>query len=438
MRRFVLSTLSCTASCMINPAFDPRVDDGSTSTASTSSTTGTSEGDSDTAVESSTTETGAAAVCGNGIPEPGEACDDGDDEDGDGCNRDCVVSGTPVWELIRDAGSSGFDAAHDLTLFPDGGVAVAGTLDSDGLQVAELLRLSADGSELWTHRYSYDETAGTSGWGSARVGEVAVVAGYSALDMMFARAVDADGNELWTVTAPGSGHDACHDGNDEVWVAGSVPSGSVATWRIGGDGSLIATYDDTTSGLPYGVAWGIGCGNNRIMLAGESGSPSSGWLIELWSDGSQNWDLDVGFLGGEADAAYGATVAPGGGVAMVGDIDTGGTIRNGWLLRRDTGGRLLPAIVAPTNGNYHGVAIGPSGEIAIAGWIDQGLFKIAQVSKFAPDGTPAWTFERTGEVEVGEHKAWTIGIRDDGTVVVAGELVNATTGRDHWVAALAP
>jgi cysteine-rich repeat protein len=32
-----------------------------------------------------------AQVCGNGIPEPGEACDDGNADDSDGCRSDCTV-----------------------------------------------------------------------------------------------------------------------------------------------------------------------------------------------------------------------------------------------------------------------------------------------------------------------------------------------------------
>lgn len=36
---------------------------------------------------------GALAKCGNGIPDPGEACDDGNTDDADGCDAKCALSG---------------------------------------------------------------------------------------------------------------------------------------------------------------------------------------------------------------------------------------------------------------------------------------------------------------------------------------------------------
>jgi cysteine-rich repeat protein len=36
--------------------------------------------------------------CGNGVPEPGEDCDDGNGTDGDGCDNDCTWTCTRNWE----------------------------------------------------------------------------------------------------------------------------------------------------------------------------------------------------------------------------------------------------------------------------------------------------------------------------------------------------
>ena len=38
--------------------------------------------------------------CGDGVLDDGEACDDGNDVNGDGCNIDCVESGQQVWESV--------------------------------------------------------------------------------------------------------------------------------------------------------------------------------------------------------------------------------------------------------------------------------------------------------------------------------------------------
>ena len=42
--------------------------------------------------------TGAVGyVCGDGVVDPGEACDDGNNVNGDGCNQDCALPGQPQW-----------------------------------------------------------------------------------------------------------------------------------------------------------------------------------------------------------------------------------------------------------------------------------------------------------------------------------------------------
>jgi cysteine-rich repeat protein len=53
------------------------------------------DGDTDTAVDSDGTETlpdGVTVRCGNGVVEGGEECDDGNDEEGDGCENDCTFT----------------------------------------------------------------------------------------------------------------------------------------------------------------------------------------------------------------------------------------------------------------------------------------------------------------------------------------------------------
>lgn len=39
---------------------------------------------------------GEADLCGNGVQDPGESCDDGNTADGDGCDQTCVVEATPT------------------------------------------------------------------------------------------------------------------------------------------------------------------------------------------------------------------------------------------------------------------------------------------------------------------------------------------------------
>ena len=42
-----------------------------------------------------------ATECGNNLVEPGEACDDGNNDDGDGCSAACQIESTPVPILLK-------------------------------------------------------------------------------------------------------------------------------------------------------------------------------------------------------------------------------------------------------------------------------------------------------------------------------------------------
>ena len=74
--------------------------------------------------DSGSAETGQPpSLCPNGVVDPGEACDDGNRVDGDGCNHDCVVSGTRLWSVVTDdENCAGFvaDAAGHLYLLSTG------------------------------------------------------------------------------------------------------------------------------------------------------------------------------------------------------------------------------------------------------------------------------------------------------------------------------
>lgn len=73
-------------------------DPGSTTVDTTGSTTADTTGSSTTggsdssSGESGSSSTGSATTCGNGALEADEECDDGDSEDGNGCDNDCTAS----------------------------------------------------------------------------------------------------------------------------------------------------------------------------------------------------------------------------------------------------------------------------------------------------------------------------------------------------------
>ncbi|MDC0668108.1 choice-of-anchor L domain-containing protein [Nannocystis sp. ncelm1] len=84
---------------------------GTSTTESVTATTSSSAGET-TASETTTAETGQGPECGNAAQEPGEACDDGNQVDGDGCEADC--SHTPVCgNMIVEAGEACDDGNNE-------------------------------------------------------------------------------------------------------------------------------------------------------------------------------------------------------------------------------------------------------------------------------------------------------------------------------------
>jgi cysteine-rich repeat protein len=78
---------------------------------------------------STTPPTTGTTHCPNGIVDDGEACDDGNMINGDGCNNDCTESGALLWEY--KSGIPGVDEVRDIAIDGDAGIVVGGGQNSD-------------------------------------------------------------------------------------------------------------------------------------------------------------------------------------------------------------------------------------------------------------------------------------------------------------------
>ena len=78
----------------------PSSEDGSSSSDSTGSAPETSTGADASSSSSSGSSTGSVPLphCGDAVVDEGEACDDGNPVEADGCNTDCTLSGSLLWQ----------------------------------------------------------------------------------------------------------------------------------------------------------------------------------------------------------------------------------------------------------------------------------------------------------------------------------------------------
>src|SRR5690348_13960349 len=195
-------------STTMNPSTTDPTDPSTTNPSDPSDPTmasGTDESSSsDTAVDESTTD--APASCGNMVVDDGEDCDDGNDVDGDGCNVDCVESGSVRWELVQGTDAGGNDCARDVGINAAGQVAIGGEAQSADLDTYDVLALSIDPTGTVSWQMVYDSASDTEdgggqtdrGYGVAIEddGEV-IVSGHEYLDVehVWVRKLDANGAE---------------------------------------------------------------------------------------------------------------------------------------------------------------------------------------------------------------------------------------------------
>lgn len=135
-------------------------DSGSTSATNGQNDTGTTSEPAESGSDSGS-ETGDVPVtCGNGRPDDGEDCDDGNEVNGDGCNNDCVESGVLIWESVFDDGAM---EATDIAVNEDGEIMVLGNSRSaDDVFYSDWRRLFASDGAIVA-------TGATEGFDASRI-----------------------------------------------------------------------------------------------------------------------------------------------------------------------------------------------------------------------------------------------------------------------------
>ncbi len=281
---------------------------GADSTGTPSDTSTTEDPDSSESGET----TSGPEVCGDGIPQGLEQCDDGNDVPDDGCDPGCVLPpGTEVWTATLD-GEMALDEAHGIVATPSGELVVVGQL-----------QLDSGGRDLWLAAY---DLAGQPLW--SRTHDL----GDGQDDVGIDLAVTASGSlaVVGWVEIPVAGG---ADDDDDILLAEFDPKGD-----------LVASY--TFPGPDQRVDRGTSIaidGAGDHLLAGRVDTNDQDdqiWFAKVDAGGNIVWEQLMGGAGGSFDSAESIAVAPDGGFAVVGTIDQGGG-PDLWISRRDTDGNEL-------------------------------------------------------------------------------------------------
>jgi cysteine-rich repeat protein len=288
-------------------------------------TTGSSSGSADTVVTTETQpttdapttsvdSTGPVTVCGNGIIEEGEDCDDENTVEDDACYSNCTIPFEVLWTMTYDGGDG--EAANEALFDADGNLYVIGTTDvpEQGLDLW-LRQYTPEGDEGWTWTYDGalhgDDVGGDLAWHES--GDLLIVGTEvtdTGDDVLVIRLAIADQTPVWIqrYDGPGSGVEPVDDADFGTGIA-TDPDGNVlvsGTQRVDGqeydiwlreydaDGNELWTheYDDPDAHAGDRSSTVLVDANGDVYLAGNteiSAGDTLGWVRKLDTDGNELW-----------------------------------------------------------------------------------------------------------------------------------------------------
>lgn len=409
----------------------------------------------DTGDTSHTGDTGGDSIppgCGDGVTDEGEQCDDANDIDGDGCNRDCVESGSVRWEVTID-GQGSMDCANGVDINADGVIAFGGESSPDGDTYDVFAGvLEADGTTRWTSLV--DSVAkGESGGGYTdrgydvgieEDGEI-LVAGHllETQEHVWLGKFAADGGSAWTreggETADGRGYGLALGADGEVFMVGTHGATSFASkYNTNGVGYWTEEFSGTDgcNGCDFLFKAAALADGSVVAVGAVDNTSRDALLVRLAADGSTLWSETLDDGGDE----YGFAVTAFGDGFLAGVIYSDGRVE--WRAY-DGAGELLWTLAdagVPDGGWATGVEAAPDGGFftQAVGWIDSGATSILRTSRFDADGAEKWhhDIQRTSTDGWGRFNA----LATAGGDLVLGGCQSDDYGvpEDVWIVRMAP
>lgn len=301
-------------------------------------------------------------ICGNGILESVEECDDGNLEDGDGCDADCTLNlDTSLWQQTHAGDAMLREAGHGVAVDSQGDIVVGGyEIDVMGDPNMWVAKYDPDGNQLWA--MALDPSGGLDDriYGVAidpmdnilLVGDADVAP--SSSDLWVGK-LDPDGAELWTTTfdGPDGGDDGARgvasDAAGNVALTGFVRVGNndvdIFVAKLDPDGNTQWTDQVPGPDTLDDRGQGIGVDSEGNIVVGGyvsiNGSDRNVWVREYDPDGNERWTDEWDGPASADDRGFGLTVAPDDSVAITGTTPVIATNQDVWLGRWDSEGTLL-------------------------------------------------------------------------------------------------
>ncbi len=341
-------------------------------------------------------------MCGNGVVEGDEVCDDGNMDPLDGCENDCTSSsGLEIWTTRYD-GSGKDDTVRDAAILPDGTLVAVGTTRTMDQGVDVLLwALNPDGTEAWVVS---EDLAAELGSALDDVANGVVVT--SGGDLLVVGNADVDGmNEAW------DGFVALYDNTgSRQWVQ---------SW------DSMAMQDDFFVGVTEGESGNFYVVGYTEVDAGNNTTQSDSVLWKVDGAGSEIWSK-VEDGGVSEDDRWQAAAWDGTNLYLTGRAAPGATSSNIKISAYDTDGMEVwtDEVSSPTMmGSNSGfdIAVGPDGDVYVTGFRrSMGGEPDVWVARYGTDGLRKWMQSWDGET-AGDDFGMGLAMTPEGILYVAGD-----------------
>lgn len=401
---------------------------------------------------SDTTGPAAPPVCGNGIVEGDEPCDDANDDPDDGCNKLCGRTGVPIWTRSWDSGAKQDDYGASVRSDGDGHIYVGGTVEKgDNYSDAVVRKLDSSGEELAQFVYAGQLGLDDGGTALGLGGDGSVyLGGYEQIvadgpNQSFVRKFAADGAPVWTFTQPSvyvegiSQVSGLAVAGDAIYVAGSEEI----------DDKVYQTYIhrlDPDDGTPVWTAHidvvgfhrhGLDIApNGDLLVATASLGPNNtavATVVRYTEDGDELWFETFGGVGN----ARAIAVHPDGDLAVTGWLIGDFNDTNFWTARLTSEGETIWSVKYDHDDRDDmgsGIVWSPDGDIYVAGFVIKvGEQQNAYVRRLTGDGADYWSSFYNGAIDLNDTVNG-VALTDEHLIVVGTEVVSGS-GPNQWIRA---
>ncbi|MFO0759888.1 MAG: hypothetical protein U0359_25610 [Byssovorax sp.] len=409
------------------------------------------------------------AACGDGFKGPGEACDDGNVIDGDGCDSNCQLTMAPLWTRTYNGAANGDDLWNGVTTDAQGNVIVTGSepIAGQGLDVITR-KYDPAGNVVWTRRYTGPMANGNDE-GQAVTADAqgnVIVVGYEQTQNqgknIWLRKYTANGNVSWTQSINGNpavngndlGYGIAHNAAGDLFLACSAQNVAGQSQNIfvlkisGATGNPVWLDTQNGTGNKEDEAYGVAVdAQGNVIVAGYTRTPTDTdiWVrkyADLGNNFAITWTKTFNGPASGLDAAFGVAVDGAGNPVVAGIQSVNGQGANIWVSKLDPMGSMIWSQSYANPSGFddvaESVAVDGGGNVLVAGRdIAAAGTSDVWVRKYSPAGNVLWT-QVYDDALNGIDGALSVTTDANGNVFAAGFEATAGQGQDAWLRKYAP